>query len=480
MAALACDICGGKLSMGSGGIAVCDSCGMEHTKERMQEKVQEIKGVVRVDNSHMIENYLGMAQNAFDSSNQAEAESYCNKVIEIDPNNYQAWLLKGKSAGWQSTLQSPRFSETVSCFSKAIVNSPGDERDELIEATKADIRDLAMALISIRSDRFTKWPDEDEAAGFTADISKIADAMQLFIQQAGVIIPLSEMMAPLAVLVTQSVTKAWQNIILPDYKGNNDKPDEYQWKKFIGRIGYCTDLIQSAIRWCDDDDEEDIPRYENLIFLHNQAINSCSWDTEYFEFHRYFQERENREKYTQAAIAAAQANGLIPDAENDRVWFKKYNLSDSAIAGRRTLISEYQRKISSFKAENARKAKELSEKRFTEYWEEHANERQSLEAEKQLLSDQIKELSDEISRIPEQAELTNLNSRYTQLSGEKAALSLFKNKEKKAIQEQMDTVNSEISRVKSKLDSAVSEIRNRRTQLEARLRDIENELKKGR
>lgn len=39
MAALVCDICGGKLTMGAGGIAVCDSCGMEHTKERIQEKV---------------------------------------------------------------------------------------------------------------------------------------------------------------------------------------------------------------------------------------------------------------------------------------------------------------------------------------------------------------------------------------------------------------------------------------------------------
>ncbi len=38
MAALVCDICGGKLVMGSGGIAVCDSCGMEHSPDRMKEK----------------------------------------------------------------------------------------------------------------------------------------------------------------------------------------------------------------------------------------------------------------------------------------------------------------------------------------------------------------------------------------------------------------------------------------------------------
>lgn len=40
MAALVCDLCGGKLVMGAGGIAVCDSCGMEYSTERMREKVK--------------------------------------------------------------------------------------------------------------------------------------------------------------------------------------------------------------------------------------------------------------------------------------------------------------------------------------------------------------------------------------------------------------------------------------------------------
>ena len=53
MAALVCDLCGGKLVMGAGGIAVCDSCGMEYSTERMREKVQMIKGSVQIDNSNM-------------------------------------------------------------------------------------------------------------------------------------------------------------------------------------------------------------------------------------------------------------------------------------------------------------------------------------------------------------------------------------------------------------------------------------------
>ncbi|GHV40325.1 hypothetical protein AGMMS49546_14010 [Spirochaetia bacterium] len=59
MAALTCDICGGSLSMDSSGdFAVCDSCGMKHTKERMQTKALEITGTVKVSNLAGIESLM--------------------------------------------------------------------------------------------------------------------------------------------------------------------------------------------------------------------------------------------------------------------------------------------------------------------------------------------------------------------------------------------------------------------------------------
>ena len=49
MSALTCDICGGNLAMNeSGEFAICESCGMKHTKERVKVKVQEVKGVVEI------------------------------------------------------------------------------------------------------------------------------------------------------------------------------------------------------------------------------------------------------------------------------------------------------------------------------------------------------------------------------------------------------------------------------------------------
>ena len=154
MAALVCDLCGGKLVMGAGGIATCDSCGMEHSPERMKEKVQEVKGVVQVDSSHLVENYMRMAQNAYDSGNKAEAENYCNKILETVPNHQQAWLLKGRAAGWQSTLGNIRFSEAINCFANAVANTEETEKASVINECKQEVSELAEALIRLRGERF--------------------------------------------------------------------------------------------------------------------------------------------------------------------------------------------------------------------------------------------------------------------------------------------------------------------------------------
>ena len=49
MAALQCEICGGKLIGKPGGVFECDSCGMEYSTEWAKAKIQEIRGTVQVE-----------------------------------------------------------------------------------------------------------------------------------------------------------------------------------------------------------------------------------------------------------------------------------------------------------------------------------------------------------------------------------------------------------------------------------------------
>lgn len=470
MAALVCDLCGGKLIMGPGGIATCDSCGMEHSAIRMKEKVQEIRGTVRVDNTHMIDNYLEMAQTAQDAGNNAEAESYCNKIIEIDPTNYAAWMLKGEAAAWQSTLQNSRVDEGVNAFIKGINNAPEEEKEELIEVAKEQIKNLSVAMISLRADRFSKWPDEEESAGFISDLTAILSTVVTFLTQTGTLIPISEIMAPVATLINQSVVKAYQNVILPEYKSERYPwPDDDDFRKFIVRLRYCTTLVEKAIDICDNDDEDDIQRYENLIFLHNQAINACSYDSIYVDFDEYW----NANRYDNKP-------GFYPVKSENRVYFENVSLNENAVASRRQKISQYETKIKEIKAEKERIAREEAQKRFDEYWAEHAEEKASLETEQKDLNSKIAAFNKEIEVIPGKAEIDNVDERIKKLTEEKSALGLFNGKKKKALQEQIDQANTEKKRIQDRMDAAKKEIEAKISPLQDRVNTISNELTKAR
>jgi len=90
MAALKCDICGGKLVVGAGGIAICDSCGMEHSTDRIKEKVQEIKGAVTVSNIADITSLMERGWLILEDAKYQQADEYFDKALDIDPKHAPA------------------------------------------------------------------------------------------------------------------------------------------------------------------------------------------------------------------------------------------------------------------------------------------------------------------------------------------------------------------------------------------------------
>jgi len=504
MAALVCDLCGGKLVMHSNGVAVCDSCGMEHGADRMKEKIQEVKGIVQVDNSHLVANYLDMALNAVDAGNNAEAEAYCNKIIEVEPANYKAWILKGEAAIWQSTLAKLRINEGINAFTKGINYAPKDAKKEVVEQANKQIKSFCIAIVKRQAERFAKWPDKEETTSLISMLTTILNTVINFLSQTNILVPIGEIMGPVATLINQSVIQAWQNVIYPQYKSErNPYPDKNDFIKFIDRIGYCTTLIEKAIAICDTDDEDNIQRYENLIYLQKEAINSCSYDWEYANLEAPWIVEVYRQKFP----------GCFPVASENRVYYKKFELDAPAIASRRNLIAQYEAKIKELKstkeqriaaekAEKKRKAKEEAKKRFDHYWSEHASEKANLEHEKETLTGQIKAINDsltervsslkqEIAAIPGNKEINILNARITKLHEKKDSLGIFKGKEKKALQEYIDQAEEKRNAIQTKMDntkktletriaSVQAEAEKKMLPLQNKVKSINNELTKKR
>ncbi len=462
MKRLVCEMCGSTDLIKRDGVFECQSCGCKYTveeaKKMMIEGSVDVSGsTVKIDNTHLVGNYMQMAENAYSSDNNAETENYVNKILEIEPNNAKALMLKGKAAGWQSTLQNSRFAEATAAFSKAIVNASEDEKELMIEEAIGEITKLSKGLLVLRGERFAKWPDAEEQLGFITDITAIMNGVIQFVKQSGITVPPSTILGPAATIINQSVTKAFKEKIAPDYKSERYPwPDEDDFRKYIDRIDICKDLVLHAIDLCDEDDDDDIVRYENLVFLEKEAINACSYDWKYQDW------SEDSFGLVRAAVIK---NGGIPDISHDRYYYKQYTLNDNAVSGRKTNINAYEttikklkaaraQRIASEEAEKQRLAEEKTRKRLEAYWKEHIEEKTQLEEEKSNLEhqvsvlnndlqDQITVIQKKIEAIPGLEQVDELNKSLKKLQTEKETFGLFKGKEKRALQEIIDKKEAE-------------------------------------
>ena len=164
MKQLVCEMCGSTDLIKQDGVFVCQSCGtkysVEEAKKMMIEGPVEVHGTVKVDDTEKIKNFFKMASSAYDADNKQEAENYCNKIIEIDPENADAWLLKGFSAAWQSTLNKLRMDEFLSCVSNAFQYAKSiDDLKKLGQSAYQEWYKLSLAINAIKLNHVVSFPN---------------------------------------------------------------------------------------------------------------------------------------------------------------------------------------------------------------------------------------------------------------------------------------------------------------------------------
>jgi DNA-directed RNA polymerase subunit RPC12/RpoP len=453
LVAAKCPQCGGDLQLDNEKeLGFCMYCGSKIV-------VQEAIRAIRIDYSFMIEKWMKTGDLAAEGGNLSEAYDYYTKIVEAQPDNWLSIFKKGKVAGWQSTLANMRLTEATTCFGEAINLAPDEEKEDLKNESAEEVKKLALAIISLRADRFMNWPDEDEANGFSNDIKQILNAVFKLNDKSGFIV--SGFMEPIATKIISSVIETWNRKILPEYNGQENHPGNFEFNQFIERIGYCTTLVENAINLSDKDYKEDIRGFKTLITLEEVAIKSCSWDYEITNFGGY--------------------------------WTKDRLLTDAAQQIRRNYISMYKTKISQIETkmqkhleaelqEKEKKAKEESQKKFDEYWCAHKNEKLQLEEERNALSSRIISFENERKAVTKELlnENNNIKAQIEKISGEQKSLGLFKGKEKKALQAQINCAQIDLDMNNSKVNELQKPIIVKINDLKKRITEIDIELSKKR
>lgn len=96
--------------------------------------------------SATVSTLIGLARTALTAGNSDEAIEYFNRALESDPTNSQAWLGKGKAAGWKSTMANIRLPEMLIAFNHAIANAADNEKSATIDEAVTEVNRLVAAL----------------------------------------------------------------------------------------------------------------------------------------------------------------------------------------------------------------------------------------------------------------------------------------------------------------------------------------------
>ena len=239
MKAIVCEMCGSNDLIKQDGVYICQNCGTKYSPE--EAKKMFIEGAIKIDNAASAGNYLLLAENACDSKNYSDAENYSNKVIEVNSSEAKAWFIKGKSAGWQTSVKNMRTEETVNCFNKALdLNANEDFKNDIHK----ELKKILIATVNLSLDIYSGYPSFESSLDVlnTAKLSRLQynDFCEKHSLDKGDFDEILMLQFVTCVITAYSV-------ILKDYKGFDEHPTDFAFSEYISRVDGAVSILDYAI-----------------------------------------------------------------------------------------------------------------------------------------------------------------------------------------------------------------------------------------
>ena len=459
MKRLTCEMCGSTDLIKQDGVFVCQTCGckysVEEARKMMVEGTVEVTGTVKVDNTGLIESYLQMAENALEANNNAEAENYANKIIEIDPKAWRAWFIKGKASGWQTTGRSNRYPESIVNWINSYQFAPEEEKAELAERIKNEAMSISAALLQMECNNFANYRSEDNKNDIENTLSLIRKQLVELNTKTGINAYSDAFETILARTVNTCVVNA-SNAANKEFGTDRSQQSKYKWDRYIDEQDSCLLILSRAYDLSNDEDLS-FTICKNYISIAEAVKNSRSYK---YQGGSYVIDYS----FTNVAIKSR--------TETIDSWKEKRDFHDP----------EKRRENYQTVKNNCEHYIEIIEESFAiqQYWKQHAGEKASLEEEKTSLLNKIAELNKNKSTYPMVATKNNIEEYIASKKKEMHSLGFFKGKEKRALQEKINDaqaeLNNTIANIRAYEDSCDKQI----APLQKRIGDINTELTKSR
>ena len=399
----------------------------------------------QIDNSapagslQMIENLFILSENAYDSENYTDAENYANRIIEINGQNSDAWLMKGNCAARQSTPSNFRFLEAINCWNSCLQNAEKEEFEDYQFTVRTNLIDIMVAYVLKSCIDFAKVPSDENFAKVKDTIDTVEPMMRKANQTFGVDIVTYE--DKLASNISAVVTKISKQA-LTDFGKKKETQTVEAYKKFVATQDVCINCWDYLI---------DIAKrhgtvtaiLSSLVKMHEAIIRNKGYET----------------KGSKVKV------GLECTMQERNMRLEKIKAAKKKMDDKFVDIRKRDRVDQKIKNEK--------------YWEEHQEEKQELLDERQKLDHEIFELENSKLKMPELNDLKKLEEEAIKLQVMKDN-PVYSNKERANYMDQLNKCRKSIVTKKRELASRLNPIDDKIEKYKKRMYVIEKELNMNR
>ena len=518
MALIACPECGKRISDRA---VSCPDCGCP-----ISAAPAPVPNSEPVKNTVQLESLLNLAHSSFDSKNYAQAEEFCNQVIAMDATNYDAWKLKGEAINFQINANNQRILEVYNCIMTSYRVLDDEQKDEHKYDILSSLKDCFEGEVDFWLKQFEAQRPTNAALlraknAYVDAYNKMAaafDELGLENSKNGYLINFDNFFVGKCNAICND---AWKSTVgynyYRDYMGkgidpfgrsdkrwviaNTDlyRPSKHIWDTFLEEADNLISLLQFAEEQFNDETNPKVMEaiYSNIAYFEECIIPSGSW------------------KITQGYTSNWDQYQTVG-------WHEDFSLTESARASRRAIVRKYKEKERNAPkvAEARQRAKQEKERKekIAQYWELHAEEKEKLDKELADIKTRMDELNNQNSainrkntaqineltkerdkKLPCEFEIDKQRDVIRDLEDQRSKCGIFKGKEKKAIQQRLDTeehpkleelrkkADAEKKAHREKLNAQINEIleegkelRNEVASLKKRSEEIKKEFTKDR
>lgn len=154
---------------------------------------------------------------------------------------------------------------------------------------------LSFALVSLCCNNYAKNASEHNATEIENSVKLITLYSIKLLSKCGV--SGKDLKSKIATKINESVVSAYKNDIVKDYWGTTRHPSQSAWNRYVSQSLKAVSLLKFAIDLSDNDEKDDIQRYNNIIFILKEVEPSGSYTYSNGGWHKqYINSAETKQK----------------------------------------------------------------------------------------------------------------------------------------------------------------------------------------